>query len=81
MTCEQATGLSGDILETQMLMEFPPFCTEQSCQVSYYNKMLNSLRKKIRQKSVTMNFNNGETRIVLLSFCSFSTPGRLKSKF
>lgn len=81
ITCEQATSLNGDILQTPMMMEFPPMCTDKSCQESYYNKMLNALRKKIRRKTVTMSFTNGETHIVRLSFCSFSTLGRLRRKF
>ncbi len=80
MTCEQATGLLGDLFVMKYMMKYPPMYSSSSSQERYRNSMQNAFRENTRQITVTMSFDNGETRNIQLAFCSFSTPGRAKIK-
>jgi hypothetical protein len=77
VTCERATGLNGDLFVTQYKIQYPPTCLTSNCRLRYLNTIQNALRMDNRSITVVMNFTNGETRNVQLTFCSFSTPGKL----
>jgi hypothetical protein len=80
VTCEEATGLYGDLFTTRYMMKYPPLCNESDCEQRYLNKIQNSIRKLHHRISVIMTFTNNETKLVQLAFCSFSSIGKLRLK-
>ena len=79
-TCEEATGLFGDLFTAQYTMRFPSMCENAECEQRYLKKIQNDIRKRHHRLTVRMSFTHGEIRFVQLAFCSFSTIGKLKSK-
>jgi hypothetical protein len=80
MTCEHATGLYGDLFATQHWMKYPPMCGTPICRQRYLLEIQNAIRMDDRRMTVVITFTNGEIRTVQLAICSFSTPGKFRSK-
>lgn len=77
MSCEQATGLDGDLFTVRYMLKYPPMCRSSDCEKQYLKKIQNSIRKNHRRITVRMSFTNGEIRTVQLAFCSFSMTGNI----
>jgi hypothetical protein len=75
ITCEQATGLNGDLFTTQQTIQPPSTCISLDCQQGSLRKIQDAVRKNTQPMTVTMKFTNDETHNVRLAFCSFSTSG------
>lgn len=81
MSCEQATGLEGNLFTVRYMLKYPPMCRSSDCEKQYLKKIQNSIRKNHRRIPVTMSFTNGEIRTVQLAFCSFSMTGNVSIPF
>lgn len=77
MTCEQPTGLSGDLFTIQYKLKYPSMYLTLASRRQYLNRLQNAIRKTDRRKTVVITLSNGTTLSVQLAFCGFSTEGKL----
>jgi hypothetical protein len=75
ITCEQATGLVGDILVTQYTITYPDLCFG-FCRTRFKKNLLNSLRKGYEKFTVSINFTIAGIKTVTLEFCGVFGTGQ-----
>ena len=76
ISCERATGLTGDIFVAQYRVKYPSNCGLATCKRRFLARVQDALRMNYRTVTVVMNFTTGEVRNVRLVFCGFFSLSR-----
>jgi len=75
VTCEKATGLTGDIFIAQYAIKYPELCSI-SCRSRFKTKLINSLRNNYQSFTVVMNFTIAGIKVVRLTFCGIFSSSK-----